>query len=563
LQSGYWLERGSSGSPIFIGAGQQLAGIVSMAELGDEPQNAQVREAYVVLGTVIWPFVRAVAQRELDAQPRAIQQALESESQSGGARELIFEIARRSGGDAASFDQALANARAAFEEGQKAIKAGAHARNLGPLVEDLLEKLGERTGVGDFDAGAAEADRAFAEWEKYEAGRRAESVAAGKRILEEGARQDILRRNFAAAAKRYACIVDLENPDSWRRLAALRARQDEFYIEGRDKGVNSSLEVAIELARLELIAASSGDDRGAALVDLGLALSDLGERESGTARLEEAVAAFRAALEDYKRERVPLDWARTQNNLGEALRTLGERESGTARLEEAVAAYRAALEERTRERAPLDWAATQNNLGNALAHLGERGSGTARLEEAVAAYRAALEQTTREQVPLDWARTQNNLGNVLLALGERESGTARLEQAVVAYRATLEELTRERVPLQWAGTQRNLGNALMALGDREGETARLEEAVAAYHAALEESTRERAPLDWAASLGAQGVALMLIADRINDAPAAETAVRQIAAAFETLRSGGQEQWSTYYQAQLPKAQAIRDRLKGH
>ena len=89
---------------------------------------------------------------------------------------------------------------------------------------------------------------------------------------------------------------------------------------------------------------------------------------------------------------MPLDWATTQNNLGNALGTLGERESGTARLEEAVAAYRAALEERTRERVPLDWATTQNNLGNALATLGERESGTARLEEAVAAYRAALEE---------------------------------------------------------------------------------------------------------------------------------------------------------------------------
>ena len=35
----------------------------------------------------------------------------------------------------------------------------------------------------------------------------------------------------------------------------------------------------------------------------------------------------------------------TQNNLGNALAALGARESGTARLEEAVAAYRAALEE--------------------------------------------------------------------------------------------------------------------------------------------------------------------------------------------------------------------------
>ena len=89
----------------------------------------------------------------------------------------------------------------------------------------------------------------------------------------------------------------------------------------------------------------------------------------------------------------------TQNNLGTALWTLGERESGTARLEEAVAAYRAALEEGPASACPLDWATTQNNLGIALRTLGERESGTARLEEAVAAYRAALEERTRERVP--------------------------------------------------------------------------------------------------------------------------------------------------------------------
>ena len=47
-------------------------------------------------------------------------------------------------------------------------------------------------------------------------------------------------------------------------------------------------------------------------------------------------------------------------NLGTVLLTLGERERGTARLEEAVAAFREALRERTRERVSLDWAATQN-----------------------------------------------------------------------------------------------------------------------------------------------------------------------------------------------------------
>jgi hypothetical protein len=69
---------------------------------------------------------------------------------------------------------------------------------------------------------------------------------------------------------------------------------------------------------------------------------------------------------------VPLDWATTQNNLGSALRALGAREGGTARLEEAVAAYRAALEELTRERVPLQWAAGLGNQGVALMLIADR-----------------------------------------------------------------------------------------------------------------------------------------------------------------------------------------------
>jgi len=92
-----------------------------------------------------------------------------------------------------------------------------------------------------------------------------------------------------------------------------------------------------------------------------------------------------------------------QMNLGTALETLGARECGTARLEEAVSAYRAALEERTRDQVPLDWAMTQMNLGNALWRLAEHESGTARLEEAVAAWNACLEVTTSVW-PSDWVR---------------------------------------------------------------------------------------------------------------------------------------------------------------
>jgi tetratricopeptide (TPR) repeat protein len=125
------------------------------------------------------------------------------------------------------------------------------------------------------------------------------------------------------------------------------------------------------------------------------------------------------ALKGYSRGRVPLLWAMAQNNLGLALTSLGNkvadrRLDGTHYRQEAVAALRDALEERTRERVPLDWAATQNNLGNVLANLGLRDSGTAYLEEAIAAYESALTVRTRERVPPDWAMSTANQGVVFM-----------------------------------------------------------------------------------------------------------------------------------------------------
>ena len=214
--------------------------------------------------------------------------------------------------------------------------------------------------------------------------------------------------------------------------------------------------------------------------NLGSALTALGERGSGTARLEEAVKAFRDALKEWTRERVPLDWAMTQNNLGSALSRIGEREGDPTRLEEAFRAFRDALEEMTRERAPVDWAMTQSNLGLALILLGERQSET---------------QLTLE-VPPDRVMTQSYFitsllhdpGSALASLGERKSSTALLEEAVRVLRDALLELTRERVPLQWARVQTNLGLAFWRLGERESGTARLEEAVKAFRDVLEEMT---------------------------------------------------------------------------
>jgi hypothetical protein len=53
----------------------------------------------------------------------------------------------------------------------------------------------------------------------------------------------------------------------------------------------------------------------------------------------------------------------TQNNLGMVLWRLGERECGAARLEEAVMAFQAALEETPRGRVPREWAMDSDEPG--------------------------------------------------------------------------------------------------------------------------------------------------------------------------------------------------------
>jgi len=438
----------------------------------------------------------------------------------------IIRLAQRIARETDNLGQAWLDLQNAMDIAVRVQQEGRLPSNHGDFVDEVLARVtglaaeGEYTAASDAIATALEAEDA----------RRA-------RLLDRGIEIAMLEGNSTTAAAYLIRKADLEVGGAVD-FDAIRAIFITHYKKGRDKGIAINLEISIALARLVLTRASTADERGTALNDLGASLQTLGDRESGTDRLEEAVIAYRSALMERTRDRVPLDWAMTQMNLGNALATLGQRESGIARLEEAVTAYRAALAERTRDRVPLDWAGTQMNLGNALAILGERESGTARLEEAVIAYRNALAENTRDRVPLDWARTQMNLGNALRALGERESGTARLEEAVIAYRAALAERTRDRVPLEWAMTQMNLGTALQTLGERESGTARLEEAVTAYRAALEERTRDRVPLEWAMTQANLAHLERAVFDKTGEAKHLERAEAHARAAQEVFHAAG-------------------------
>ena len=284
--------------------------------------------------------------------------AAETEGTGGVAEALLIALAYDyAEGDAADLQGAYKGLRAALETAREMAARADLPDNTDAALSAVRAAVQRLNEAGDPDAAAAVIDDALAQ-----------QKAGMAATLELGIQQDRLRNEPEAAAEKVVQQVRLDVGEG-EMFDALRVVFAEWYEYGRDAGLNFELEVAIALARASLSIANGFEQRGTAGNDLGVALVERGERESGTARLEEAVAAYRAALEERTRDKVPLQWAMTQMNLGNALRNLGDRESGTARLEEAVVAYRAALEENTRDKVPLDWANTQANLCIvALAH---------------------------------------------------------------------------------------------------------------------------------------------------------------------------------------------------
>jgi len=112
----------------------------------------------------------------------------------------------------------------------------------------------------------------------------------------------------------------------------------------------------------------------------------------------------------------------TQMDLGIALQTLGARESGTARLEQALEAYQAALEERTRERVPLDWAWTQENIGLAYCALAEKSKDQETLLRGIASIKASLEVYKDGRLTYDIEKAERNLAGAEALLARFKEG---------------------------------------------------------------------------------------------------------------------------------------------
>ncbi len=346
------------------------------------------------------------------------------------------------------------------------------------------------------------------------------------RVLDLKARSSLLDRNWELAAHSWTQAAKLLTfIDSVALDTILISASYRLHEFGERYGVISALAAAAETARSgALSAAARGNAEAEAAHNGNIGNSFLRQGmlvggAEGVSKLENAVTAYRAALQFYTEANSPANWALMQSNLGNAYLAQGKRfggAKGVAKLEEAVTAYRNALRFQTETELPTDWATTQNNLGITLSCQGERlggPGGALKLEEAITAYRAALRVRTDAGLPDAWAMTQNNLASVLklqsACLGDSDA-IAKLEEAITIYRAALRVRTEADRPIAWAMTQNNLGAALAAQGVRhnaEEGVAKLEEAVAAYRNALRVQTEAELPVDWAQTQNNLGIAL--------------------------------------------------------
>lgn len=216
--------------------------------------------------------------------------------------------------------------------------------------------------------------------------------------------------------------------------------------------------------------------------NLGAAYGDLARYREPATNLQNSITAYQEALyhraslsEAEENSEASKQYASTQNNLGTAYWNLAQHHNPVANLQNAIAAYQAALKHYSPEREPLSYGMIQNNLGTAFWNLAQYDKSPDYLQMAIWSYREALQYRTSSGSPTAHAATQNNLGTAYWHLANH-STTPTLKRAeelllcTQAYHAALnaaEPLTHRQPPtplnFDILATHNNLGLAYFQL----------------------------------------------------------------------------------------------------
>jgi tetratricopeptide (TPR) repeat protein len=450
---GYWAEEGSSGSPLFLDNGQQLAGILSLSETGVNQGKSTLHEGFVVPATTIRRHLSRLVAAPVAAKQGVDPAALQPILDQFGARDVpVADIPAR------LLEFVLA-ARA-----QAALPAP--RSNEGADIDATIGAARDKVGKFDTDGARAVLQTKIAE----------EEEARKQRLLpllKERAAVERLAFDHAAARATYAEIVRLAPDDTWA------------WFDLGDLWVTAgSLDEAMRAFREgEASARRAGNER-----DLSVSQCWIGDVLLAKGDLAGALAAYgayntvaeRLAAQDPGKAVWQRDLSISHNKIGEVREAQGD-------LDGALAAYRAglAIRERLAAQDPgnaewqRDLAVSHNKIGDVRQAQGD-------LDGALAAYNAdlAIAERLAAQNPgnAEWQRdlsvSHEKIGDVRRAQGD-------LDGALAAYRASL--AIRKRLAAQDSGNaewQRDLSVSHSRIGEVREAQGDLDGAFAAYSADL-------------------------------------------------------------------------------
>jgi tetratricopeptide (TPR) repeat protein len=224
-------------------------------------------------------------------------------------------------------------------------------------------------------------------------------------------------------------------------------------------------DVAVEYLRQALSLTASSKD---SLICAGI-LDALGNSYACSrqlpkkARLEAALDCHQTAAALYRSRDQLDDWAREEYNQGNAWCELPEDEYPD-KWQQAIQHFEQALQVRTRDKNPIRYAATMQNLGTAYRQL-KTGNKITNAMKAAHCCRRALEIFDPSSSPVQCAALCNNLGNAYLSLAMTdEKIRARCARHALQHLdRALRVRTRTEYPVDYAVTQYNRGQAFLLL----------------------------------------------------------------------------------------------------
>ena len=373
----------------------------------------------------------------------------------------------------------------------------------------LVEEARQALDRGDL----SEVDSILASAEEFQANVGDERTTALIRTI----RGDVafLGENLSTAALHFNVAIDQLREWAPEEATHVLTRAAYRLLEHGERVGSNGTRLAIELYEKQLEDAYPASSLWAMIQsNICSALVGRSEREGSeeaTNSLEQAVEACRSALPVLNGQDDRENWATAQNNLGNALLALAKRRGDSEQererlLNEAVAAYLAAMDVYIETESEEDLAGTLINLSNAWATLGamKRTSGhdvansDALLVQATRGYEGALTVYTQDRHPSLWALLQQNLGTILHVQDE-------YLLAIRTYLYALEVYTEDQYPVEWAETTAKMGAAMVRYGTESGADRQdfqtavdyFSYAIEAFQRALTVQTREGYPVKWA------------------------------------------------------------------